>query len=94
MNRDTNTPVSAQLELMPSGDFIARSNLVERLYRRVNPDDWDDDGIPNDDDIQPLAYDGDNFDPHQELPERGELQCILLGRRRRARCQRDSDFYR
>ena len=69
LNRDTNTPVSAQLELMPSGDFIARSNLVERLYRRVNPDDWDDDGIPNDDDIQPLAYDGDNFGPHQTLPE-------------------------
>ena len=65
LNRDTNTPVSAQLELMPSGDFIARSNLVERLYRRVNPDDWDDDGIQNDDDIQPLAYDGDNFGPHQ-----------------------------
>ena len=69
LNRDTNTPVSAQLELMPSGDFIARSNLVERLYRRVNPDDWDDDGIPNDDDIQPLVYDGDNFGPHQTLPE-------------------------
>ena len=69
LNRDTNTPVSAQLELMPSGDFIARSNLVERLYRRVNPDDWDDDGIPNDGDIQPLAYDGDNFGPHQTLPE-------------------------
>ncbi|MBQ3340860.1 MAG: hypothetical protein IJG84_03110 [Kiritimatiellae bacterium] len=69
LNRDTNTPVSAQLELMPSGDFIARSNLVERLYCRVNPDDWDDDGIPNDDDIQPLAYDGDNFGPHQTLPE-------------------------
>ena len=69
LNRDTNTPVSAQLELMPSGDFIARSNLVERLYRRVNPDDWDDDGIPNDTDPNPLAYDGDNFGPHQELPE-------------------------
>ena len=43
----TNAPVSAQIELMPSGDFIARSNLVERVYRRVNPDDWDDDGGPN-----------------------------------------------
>ena len=69
LNRDTNTPVSAQLELMPSGDFIARSNLVERLYRRVNPDDWDDDGIPNEEDDDPLAYDGDNFGPHQTLPE-------------------------
>ena len=69
LNRDTNTPVSAQLELMPSGDFIARSNLVERLYRRVNPDDWDNDGIANEDDLDPYAYDGDNFGPHQSSPE-------------------------
>ena len=69
LNRDTNTPVSAQLELRPSGDYIARSNLVERLYRRVNPDDWDDDGIPNDDDLDPYFYDGDNFGLHQELPQ-------------------------
>ena len=69
LNRDTNTLVSAQLELMPSGDFIARSNLVETVYRRVNPDDWDDDGIPNGDDLDPLSYDGDNFGPHQQLPE-------------------------
>jgi len=69
LNRDTNTPISAQLELMPSGDYIARSNLVERLYRRVNPDDWDDDGILNDDDLDPYFYDGDNFGPHQELPQ-------------------------
>ena len=69
LNRDTNTPVSAQLELRPSGDYIARSNLVERLYRRVNPDDWDDDGIMNDDDLDPYFYDGDNFGLHQELPQ-------------------------
>ena len=69
LNRDTNTPVSAQLELRPSGDFIVRSNLVERLYRRVNPDDWDDDGIPNEEDVGPFVHDGDNFGPHQTLPE-------------------------
>ena len=69
LSRDTNTPVSAQLELRPSGDYIARSNLVERLYRRVNSDDWDEDGIPNDDDLDPCFYDGDNFGPHQELPQ-------------------------
>jgi len=69
LDRNTNTPVSAQLELMPSGDYIARSNLVERLYRRVNPDDWDDDGIMNDDDLDPYFYDGDNFGLHQELPQ-------------------------
>ena len=38
--------INAQLELFPSGDFIARSNQVERVYRRINPDDWGDDGIP------------------------------------------------
>ena len=36
-------PISAQLELFPNGDYIARSNLVERFYKRINPDDWDDD---------------------------------------------------
>ena len=69
LDRDTNELVSAQLELMASGDFIARSNLVERVYRRVNQDDWDDDGDPNDTDPNPYVYDGDNFGPHQELPQ-------------------------
>ena len=67
LDRDTNTPVSAQLDLYPSGDFVARSNLVESVYRRINPDDADDDGIPDDEDQNPFAYDGDNFGPHQEL---------------------------
>ena len=40
----------AQLVLYPSGDFLARSNGVERAYRRVDPFDWDGDGIPNGDD--------------------------------------------
>ena len=68
LNRDTNAPVSAQLELYPNGDFIARSNNVERLYRRVNPDDWDDDGIPNDDDDEPLIACEPAFGLHQALP--------------------------
>ena len=63
-------PVTAQLELFPNGDFIARSNEVERVYRRVNPDDWDDDGIPNDADDAPFApADEPQFGPHQTLPE-------------------------
>ena len=63
-------PITAQLELFPNGDFIARSNSVERVYRRVNPDDWDDDGIPNDADDAPLApADAPQFGPHQTLPE-------------------------
>lgn len=62
--------VSAQLELRGNGDFIARSNDVERVYRRVNPDDWDDDGIPNGEDDAPLvAADAPQFGPHQTLPE-------------------------
>ena len=66
---DTNRAVNAQISLCGDGGFTVRSNDLVRVYRRVNPDDWDDDGIPNDDDIQPLAYDGDNFGPHQTLPE-------------------------
>ena len=63
-------PVSAQLELFPNGDFIARSNSVERVYRRVNPDDWDDDGIPNGADDAPLVpSDTPQFGPPQTLPE-------------------------
>ena len=69
LNRDTNTPVSAQLDLYPSGDFVARSNLVESVYRRINPDDWDDDGYPNDVDPNPYAFDEDGFGPRQSLPE-------------------------
>ena len=68
LNRDTNTLVSAQLELYPDGGFIARSNDVERVYRRVNPDDWDDDGIPNAEDDEPLVASEPAFGPHQELP--------------------------
>ena len=69
LNRDTNTLLSAQLELCPSGDYIARSNEVERVYRRVNPDDWDDDGYPNDADQNPYVFDEGGFGPQQELPQ-------------------------
>ena len=66
---DTNRAVNAQISLCGDGGFTVRSNDLVRVYRRVNPDDWDDDGIPNDYDIQPFVYDGDNFGPHQSLPE-------------------------
>ena len=39
--------MSAQIILRPNGDFVTRSNDVETVCRRVNPDDWDDDGIAN-----------------------------------------------
>ena len=61
--------VSAQLELSRNGDFITRSNNVMSVWRRVNPDDWDDDGIPNEDDDDPLcrAVGETYFGPHQDL---------------------------
>ena len=66
---DTNAPVNAQIVLWPSGDFLTRSNEVETVCRRVNPDDWDDDGIPNDEDVNPTVCDGDFFGPANVLPE-------------------------
>ncbi len=62
--------ISAQIEFFPNGDFITRSNSVERVYRRVNPDDWDDDGIVNEEDSEPMvAADETRFGPHQTLPD-------------------------
>ena len=66
---DTNAPVNAQIVLCPNGDFVTRSNDVETVCRRVNPDDWDDDGIPNDEDVNPTVCDGDFFGPANVLPE-------------------------
>ena len=60
--------VSAQLELYRSGDFVARSNDVETVYRRVNPDDWDGDGWLNEVDANPLVFDEGGFGPHQAIP--------------------------
>ena len=57
--RDASASVSAQLVLYPSGDFLVRSNGVERAYRRVDPFDWDGDGVPNGDDPAPRRWDGD-----------------------------------
>jgi len=69
LNRDTNTLVSAQLEIFSNGDFIARSNEVMRVYRRVNPDDWDDDGDPNGTDPDPYVAGEPTFGPQQQLPQ-------------------------
>ncbi len=46
-NRDGTGRYDAQIELFPNGDFAMRSNLVETVCRRVNPDDWDGDGLAN-----------------------------------------------
>ena len=66
---DTNIPINAQIRLYPNGDFTTRSNEVETVYRRVNPDDWDDDGIPNGADSNPMSCDGAFFGPANALPE-------------------------
>ena len=65
---DTNCPVNAQIVLWPNGDFITRSNEVETVCRRVNPDDWDDDGNHNERDANPTIYDGDLFGVANALP--------------------------
>ena len=55
--RDTNTPVSAQLEFRADGNCIARSNDVETALRRIDPNDFDGDGYLNGDDPYPYAWD-------------------------------------
>ena len=67
--RDRTGQYNAQIELRGDGNFITRSNNVERTYRRINPDDWDGDGIPNDVDGNPCFYDGDFNGPSNLLPE-------------------------
>ena len=59
LNADTNTPVNAQIELVANGDFVTRSNDVERIYRRVEPFDWDGDGLENTVDPEPLVAGAD-----------------------------------
>ena len=65
---DTNFPINAQITLRSNGDFITRSNDVETVCRRVNPDDWDDDGIHNERDANPTSCDGDFFGVANALP--------------------------
>jgi len=59
LNADTNLPVNAQIELVANGDFVTRSNDVERIYRRVEPFDWDGDGLENTVDSDPLVAGAD-----------------------------------
>ena len=65
----TNEVVSVQLELLRNGDFTIRSNQLENVYRRINPDDWDNDGLANEVDNAPKSYDGDFFGVASPLPE-------------------------
>ena len=65
----TNEVVSVQLEIIKNGDFTIRSNEYENVYRRINPDDWDNDGLANEVDNAPKRYDGDFFGVASSLPE-------------------------
>ena len=51
--RDCTDQYNAQIELRSDGNFITRSNNVERVCRRVLPFDLDNDGLPNDIDPAP-----------------------------------------
>ena len=51
--RDRTGQYSAQIEFHDDGNFITRSNNVERVYLRVLPYDLDNDGLPNDIDPAP-----------------------------------------
>ena len=53
--RDRTGQYNAQIELRAGGDFAIRSNNVERVYRRVPSFDWDDDGLENSVDPDPLT---------------------------------------
>ena len=75
---DTNCPVNAQIVLSPNGDFITRSNDVETVCRRINPDDWDDDGIHNERDANPTSYDGDFFGVANGLPPNANPDAYYL----------------
>ena len=54
--RDRTGQYNAQIEFHDDGNFITRSNNVERVYRRVLPYDLDNDGLPN------------TIDPAPEVP--------------------------
>ena len=58
---DTNESVNVQIVLDASGDFTVRSNDLLRVFRRIDPHDWDGDGIDNLIDWWPTASDGDCF---------------------------------
>ena len=66
--RDCTEGYDADIRLSADGDFTTRSNDVETVYRRINPDDWDDDGIHNERDLNPTSCDGDFFGVGNTLP--------------------------
>ena len=59
-DRGSGDAVNAQIELFRNGDFVVRSNTVERTFSRIVPFDFDGDGLSNDIDAQPYVYNGDH----------------------------------
>ena len=66
---------SMQIEHFANGDFIVRLNEIEKHYRYINPDDWDDDGLANEIDASPKTNDGDFFGVASPLPEGANPQA-------------------
>ena len=62
-------PIDAALELFRNGDVLVETNGVVSVFRRVNPHDWDGDGLANEIDANPYESDGDFFGPANILPE-------------------------
>ena len=56
LGNDTNTPINAQIRLYGNGDFTTSSNELVTVCRRVEPFDWDGDGLSNS--IDPDPYTG------------------------------------
>ena len=77
-NRDRTGEYSAEIRLCANGDFSTRSNEVESVFRRVNPHDWDGDGLANEIDANPTAYDGDFFGPANVLPEGANTNAYCI----------------
>lgn len=78
LGRDTNTSVSAQIELRRNGDYVTRSNEFETVWRRIDPDDWDGDGYLNSDDWNPYDWDDGAdwyYGPRNDLPSDGNANA-------------------
>ena len=68
LGRDTASNVTFQAEFFPGGDFEYRYEDRTLRYRVIVPYDWDDDGMHNERDGNPTAYDGDFFGVANALP--------------------------
>lgn len=60
-NANTNESVDLQIVLRHCGDFETWSNSVAHIYKRIDPNDWDGDGLDNLIDPEPAAYGGECF---------------------------------